>query len=145
MNAASVPNRQCVNKSSTTKTSFLHIIFLWKWLYSHPIISDIYWNCATNPCTFLLIRCFLSICLNTFRELACFIYKGISFQIVAPWILRLNFLISSLANRTCKSFDCLVFLLWSSHFSERSYLIYLVHYHYSNCTWIYPPCIHLSH
>ena len=78
--------------------------------------SQIYWNCVTAPCIFISIRCFLSICLNTSIELASFIYIGISFQVVAPWIFTLNFLTSSLANRTWKSFDCLVFLLWSALF-----------------------------
>ena len=84
--------------------------------YSQLISSQIYWNCVTAPCIFISMRCFLRICLNTFTELASLIYIGISFQIVAPWIFKLNFLTSSLANRTCKSFDCRVFMLWSSLF-----------------------------
>ena len=78
--------------------------------------SQIYRNGVTTPCIFISNRCFLSICLNTSTELASFICIGISFQVVAPWIFKLNFLTSSLSNRTCKSFDCLVILLWSSLF-----------------------------
>ena len=47
-----------------------------------------------------------SICLNTFAEIKCFIYKRISFQII-PWILQLNCL--KWNNRKWTSSYCIVF------------------------------------